>query len=160
MKYKPSEFLIDHPHHTSIDQRIEENRRNARRKAGLIEEHVDIKIRSKDPTTKFIEKPKIYSKTLLDTQRKEEILKELKKLNGNLGNLPDVKQRIDMRENCKLRLGYKEEPGKTKHVVDEERKRSMIDNMVHKFGNVTVGIHGQELPKYNQDSASKEWWRI
>jgi hypothetical protein len=70
------------------------------------------------------------------------MLNELKKLEGNVGNLADVKARLDEREKCLLRLGYKDEVGKTKKLIDEERKRDMVENMTKKFGNVTVGIHG------------------
>jgi hypothetical protein len=33
----------------------------------------------------------------------------------------------------------------------------MLSNNMKKFGNVTIGIHGKELPKYNQ--TQKEWWK-
>lgn len=59
-------------------------------------------------------KPKVESKTLLDNLRKEEMLNELKKIEGNIGNLKDGKARLEDRENCHLRLGYKEVLGKTK----------------------------------------------
>lgn len=32
--------------------------------------------------------------------------------------------------------------------------------MTNKFGNVTVGIHGQELPKFNGQNNTKEWWKF
>lgn len=53
-----------------------------------------------------------------------------------------MKGRLEDREACYLRLGYKEIDGKTKKQIEEERKKQMIDNMTQKFGNVTVGIHG------------------
>jgi hypothetical protein len=31
--------------------------------------------------------------------------------------------------------------------------------MTSKFGSVTVGIHGQELPKFQHDDTVKEWWK-
>lgn len=70
------------------------------------------------------------------------MLNELKKLERNIGALPDMKARLEHRENCFLRLGYKEEAGMSKSLIDEERKKQMIDNMTKKFGTVTVGIHG------------------
>jgi len=84
----------------------------------------------------------------LDNVRKEEILNELKKIEHNIGQYKDCKQRIDEREACHLRLGYKETPGLTYSKIQEERKNQMVQNMTQKFGNVTVGIHGQELPKF------------
>jgi hypothetical protein len=32
--------------------------------------------------------------------------------------------------------------------------------MLSKFGNVTVGIHGQELPKFMATEESKKWWKL
>ena len=31
---------------------------------------------------------------------------------------------------------------------------------VNKFGEQTIGIHGQELPKYTEMDDSKEWWKF
>ena len=35
----------------------------------------------------------------------------------------------------------------------------MVADNTSKFGNVTVGIHGQELPQYAQTVDSKQWWK-
>lgn len=51
------------------------------------------------------------------------MLNELKKIEGNMGNLKDAKARLEDRVNCNLRLGYKEEPSRTKKDVEEERKK-------------------------------------
>ncbi len=72
MPYIKSEYLIDQPKFTSINQKKEDERRDARRKAGLEPIHTEVKDITKDPTIKFVENPKTYSKTLLDNQRKEE----------------------------------------------------------------------------------------
>ncbi len=87
------------------------------------------------------------------------MLNELKKIEGNIGNLKDAKARLEDREACHLRIGYKEIPGKTKGTIEEERKKDIINNLTQKYGNVTVGIHGQELPKFSSDETTKEWWR-
>jgi hypothetical protein len=44
--------------------------------------------------------------------------------------------------------------------INEERKKQMIENMTQKFGQVTVGIHGQELPKFSDSEQTKEFWRF
>lgn len=67
---------------------------------------------------------------------------ELKKLSGNIGNFKDIKGRLEDREACRQRLGYKEQPGKTKKDIEEERKKEVIDSLTQKYGQVTVGIHG------------------
>ena len=35
----------------------------------------------------------------------------------------------------------------------------MVLENVGKFGEQTIGIHGQELPKYTATNESKEWWK-
>lgn len=72
-----SEFLIDNPKYTSINQRKEEERREARKKAGLDQIISDVKNTSKDPSIAFKAQPAVGSKTLLDNQRKTEMLNEL-----------------------------------------------------------------------------------
>lgn len=59
------------------------------------------------------------------------MLEELKKIEKNIGAYKDVKARIDEREKCHLRLGYKPSSGGnlTKWKLEEDRKKKMIDNM-------------------------------
>ena len=35
----------------------------------------------------------------------------------------------------------------------------MIEDMTKKFGTVTVGVHGMELPKFSHDEEAKHWWK-
>ena len=87
------------------------------------------------------------------------MLAELKKLENNFGTYKDVEARIDEREKCHLRLGFKESMGMTKGQIDDRRKKEVIENLTGKYGQVTVGIHGQELPKFNADSSTQNWWK-
>jgi hypothetical protein len=57
------------------------------------------------------------------------MLNELKNLEKNIGLGNDAKKRLEDRENCYLRLGYKDVAGKTKAVIDDERKKVVIDNL-------------------------------
>lgn len=70
------------------------------------------------------------------------MINELKKIEGNVGTHKDGYQRLEDRESCQLRLGYKDTQGKTKGVIVEQRKKEVIDNLTKKYGQVTVGIHG------------------
>ena len=36
----------------------------------------------------------------------------------------------------------------------------MVAENTQKFGTVTIGIHGGELPHFAGEAASKEWWRL
>lgn len=47
---------------TSMKQKKEEEKIEARKKIGLTEQPIDIKDSSKDPTTRFVENPLIYAK--------------------------------------------------------------------------------------------------
>ena len=51
-------------------------------------------------------------------------------------------------------------PSKTtiRDIKDKRRGEMILEN-VNKFGEQTIGIHGQELPKFSQFDNSKEWWR-
>jgi len=35
----------------------------------------------------------------------------------------------------------------------------MIEDMTKKFGTVTVGVHGMELPKFASAEEAKAWWK-
>ena len=49
---------------------------------------------------------------------------------------------------------------KTRAGIAEKRRAEMIMENVGKFGDQTIGIHGQELPKYSGTEASKEWFKF
>jgi hypothetical protein len=62
-------------------------------------------------------------------------------------------QRLKEREDCYLRIAFKENDGKTKRVIAEERRKDMLEYNMHTFGKVTIGVHGKELPKFSEDPA-------
>lgn len=51
----------------------------------------------------------------------------------------------------------------TKEMMEEDRKKRMLEYNMKVFGNVSIGIHGRELPKFNDASdkktCNKEWWQ-
>ena len=75
--------------------------------------------------------------------------------------MPDAKARLEEREGCFLRKTYKPEgvTGRVKAMIDKERKDMVIENLTKKYGTVTIGIHGQELPKYSEKDETKEFWK-
>ena len=36
----------------------------------------------------------------------------------------------------------------------------MVADNTAKFGSVTIGLHGCELPKFSETQGSKEWWKL
>jgi hypothetical protein len=70
--------------------------------------------------------------------------------------------RLKEREDCFLRMAYKDKDGKTKRQIEEDRKKEMLENNMNKFGKVCIGVHGKELPKYGElenDEDVKQWWK-
>jgi hypothetical protein len=90
------------------------------------------------------------------------MLHELNKYEAKVGNVADAKARLLEREGAFLRKTYKPEgvTGRTKGHITAERKEADVDNLTKKYGTVTIGIHGQELPKFNEEMNSKEWWKV
>jgi hypothetical protein len=47
--------------------------------------------------------------------------------------------------------------------MTEERKKKLNEENMSKFGNVSIGIHGKDLPQFtdkNYSSDMKEWWKL
>lgn len=69
--------------------------------------------------------------------------------------------RLKEREDCHLRINFKEVEGRTKRQIEEERKKDMLEYNMATFGRVSVGVHGKELPKFSEEpGASKYWWTL
>jgi hypothetical protein len=60
----------------------------------------------------------------------------------------DPLKRLDARENVYFRKNHIEEEGKTKSKINEQRRTEMVNYNMKTFGNVSIGIHGTELPNY------------
>jgi hypothetical protein len=87
------------------------------------------------------------------------MLDELKLNEANFDRHIDAQARIEQREMCHLRAQHKEKAGLTRPEIDARRKVDMITDMTKKFGKVTVGVHGMELPKFSETAESKLWWK-
>lgn len=84
---------------------------------------------------------------------------DLRALEGNIGSLKNAEQRLNGREQCFLRVQHKDLKTKTFSDIRENRRKSMVEENTNKFGEQTIGIHGQELPNYSQNEESKRWWK-
>ena len=47
----------------------------------------------------------------------------------------------------------------TKKQLDQSRREEMVAANTSKFGNVTIGIHGGDLPKFSDEHQTKEFWK-
>ena len=138
---------------------MEEKKRAARTEAGLTSEFRDIKDGSKDPGIAYVRAPEINCRTLLRATRKQENFEELKKHEATYGEHKLGMERLHEREDCILRLGYKEEERPTMGAIKDRRKQEGIDYNMKTFGRVSIGVHGKELPKFYQ-SATQQWWKL
>ena len=120
-KPKP-EFYVEQPLYTSLKQKREVEKIEARKRIGLSEKHIDIKDSSNDPTTRYVSDPQIISKKQLVEKRKDETLKELKMHEANIGNFKDMNARLEERETCRIRLANTKVSEKTKEGIKEERR--------------------------------------
>jgi len=48
----------------------------------------------------------------------------------------------------------------TRQQLDQKRRAEMVADNTSKFGNVTIGIHGGELPQFSGTAGSKTWWNM
>ena len=60
---------------------------------------------------------------------------------------------------CFLRMQQKDEKTKTFVDISNRRRKEMVEENTQKFGEQTIGIHGQELPLYSKTEESKRWWK-
>jgi len=61
---------------------------------------------------------------------------------------------------CFLRMQQKDEKTRTFTEISQKRRKEMVEENTEKFGEQTIGIHGQELPLYAKSEESKRWWKF
>ena len=59
-----------------------------------------------------------------------------------------------------MRIGHKEHDGLTYKKIVEERKKKEVEYNMNTFGNVSIGIHGKELPKFSENKTGQKWWTM
>ena len=136
----------------------------ARQKAQLTKFGQDQKDEINSPSISFVENPKIAAKSVLELHRRRKMLGELKGMEKNVGNHKDGYARMNDRENAGLRLlADNQQSTMTMKILDQKRRQEMVEDNNSKFGNVTIGIHGGELPKFSNNQSnnnSPEWWKL
>lgn len=108
------------------------------------------------PSLAYNATPEAVSKQYLVELRKRHNLSTSKHTETKQGKVEIGIDRLLKREECVFRLGNQDDR-KTKEILVQNRKKEMLENNMKKFGNVAIGIHGKELPKYHQSMA--EWWK-
>lgn len=61
----------------------------------------------RDPTLNYVPNPPVQTQIKLFAKRKEDFLKDMKKCEQIYASHRNAEQRLNHRENCNLRVGYK-----------------------------------------------------
>ena len=131
----------------SMSEKMELEGKKKRVKAGLAGEVTEVS-EKKPPSLEFVDRPRYPSKSLMDADRKAEMLGELyakknfEHVNGD--------QRLLEREAKLITIVPEGHKGRTYRDVKEQMRRETNEGNVEKFSNVVIGIHGQELPKFTE----------
>ena len=80
----------------------------------MLTDFVDLKDGSKDPGIEYVKEPAIKTKKELEMKRHQENFEEFKKTELKQGNHRDAMARLKDREDCFLRVAFKEQDGLTK----------------------------------------------
>lgn len=87
-------------------------------------------------------KPDPKTSVELQEQRRVQNLVELRALETNIGSIKNSEQRLNEREMCFLRMQQKDSKTKTHTEIAQRRRKEMVEENTHKFGEQTIGIHG------------------
>ena len=165
-KHNPKQIVKDYsnkklntltPEFTSIKQIKENNRKLARENAGLEKEITDIKITNQDPSLAYVYNPE--HKTISDL--KERMRKENQDLSKKILSKKHIDEieRLRLREEEIFELGYYTGERLTHTKIKEQRRKENVDYNMKIFSNQTIGVHGQELPKFADAEEYKEFWK-
>lgn len=96
---------------------------NARKDADLTDLTEIPKDAVKKPSLSYVQMPVVNSKSALEAKRKEDMLIELRKNEGNFTNHKSAQERLMTREDCALRLQHNSVGSvKTRTAISQERR--------------------------------------
>lgn len=121
-----------------------------RLKQGLTDP-TDFKL-AKCPSTDYIPYPRYSSQTQMNSQKKKEHLENL----HEKANYNHISREEHLKEREKFLISYNE--GITIKDIKEKVKKETNDYNQNTFYNISIGVHGKELPKFTDNL--KEYWKI
>lgn len=146
--YRPQDY-IDKPKYTSMSQHQDEHEKYWRIRGSLrshTNDHNPEKLEG--PTLKWINEK--YEGGKINEKQKTKLIQELQSCEANFGQHVDGQERLENRENAIFRKTFKGLNTVThnRRALKEDRVKEMIQDMTKKFGNQVLGVHGAELPKF------------
>lgn len=168
MTYKLSEFLVENPLHKTKSQIQEIQKKEARIKCGLTAV-AELHISNAVPSLRYQSNPAMTSRVEMKELIKKEKMNSDNRIFGSLslfdqsgGKLnsnghKDIVARLQDVDDASFRIREMTKPNPTFAEKIADMKRQNIEDFTKKFGNVTVGIHGHELPKFSDEK--KKYWK-
>lgn len=161
LTYKKSEFLVENPKHKTKTEILDELKKEARIKCGLTSLSAMYITKENDkmlPSLSYKQKPKFQTGgELKDSIKKLKMKNEGKIYQKNCKTHKDIVGRIKELEDAAFRI--KEMQKDNPRFMDkiERFKQENLEHYSKTFGNIAIGVHGKELPKFSEND--KEWWR-
>ncbi|OMJ86334.1 hypothetical protein SteCoe_12185 [Stentor coeruleus] len=121
-----------------------------RNKQGLTDP-TDFKL-AKCPSTEYIAYPRYSSQSQMNTQKKKELLENL----HEKANYNHISREEHLKEREKFLIFYNDGP--TIKDLKEKVKKETNDYNQNTFFNISIGVHGKELPKFTDNL--KEYWKV
>ena len=137
------------PKFTSAEAIKAAYRNSIREKMGMTEPK-DLKIES-SPSLNYMSQPSYPSQSSMNQEKRKELLKNL----HNNANYNHINREKHLLEREKLLISHKE--GKTYAEIKEKMRLETNEYNQKVFSNITIGVHGKELPKFSDNQ--KEFWK-
>lgn len=131
----------------SLSEKVDLAIKSHRVKGGLYAESTEVSAK-KPPSLDYVEKPQFPSKTAMDSERRTEMLQDLY-AKKNFEHVSG-EQRLLEREARLVTIAPEGHKSKTYSDVKEKIRQETNRSNMEKFSNVVIGIHGQELPKFEE----------
>ncbi|OMJ79854.1 hypothetical protein SteCoe_20054 [Stentor coeruleus] len=133
---------INQPPYSSIHEKKEIERRNARKRIGLSQDPIDIK--NQEVAYNYNDKPENISFSEMMSTRRADLVKKL--------NTSADFSHVTFYEKVEKEKQYIGAEGRHMRDIIGERRQVDVGHFERTFGNETLGIHGRELPKYEENS--------
>ena len=144
---------IEHPKHASIKEIKSEYSLGLRQKMGMTsrEDIKPVQVLS----TEYVKTPRYYSQNQMAEEKRKEMLENLhKKANYNHINR---EEKLLEREKYLISHNPIGSEGLTIHEIKEKQRLETNDYNLATFSNLSIGVHGKELPKFRDNK--QEYWK-
>lgn len=150
---KPEGF-VEKPEFASISEINNAYSLTLREKKGL-EKKSDIK-----PmhclSTEYLQVPKYQTQKMMKEEKKRVMLEDLEK-KANYNYISRDKHLLE-REKYLISHNLQGKEGLTMGSIREDQRQSTNDYNMRMFSNLSIGVHGKELPKFYENS--QEYWKM